>query len=424
MKRRLLFSVALALSALVGYAQTTGAPDPTLTKEVRDAVLKEVTRIVTNVAFVPGVDFAKFPEFMESQKETLEKATTARELTLAVNNSLRKFGISHIVMATPEMATARRTRSAVGIGVQIQPEPGKGIRVLNVFPESPADVAGIRPGDLIFEANGKKVESPNDMQGEEGSTANLKVDRDGKTKVFTIVRKKYSNVRPETLTWPTPDTAVLKIWTFDVGYDQKNVEKLMGQASKARNLIIDLRNNGGGAVVNLLHLMNMLLPERAPMGTFIQRNMVDRYVKETGGSPTDLAAIARFIDRPIRAGKGAIEKYKGNVAVLVNGGSGSASEIAAAALRDNLGAPVIGAKSAGAVLVSIMGPLPHGYMLQYPITDFVTSKGVRLEGNGVEPLLEAPQVVRWGEKDVAVEKAVLLLQRADLRQDRNGSSGR
>lgn len=424
MKRRLLFSVALALFALVGFAQTTSTTETALTREVRDAVLKEVTRIVTNVAFVPGVDFAKFPEFMESQKETLEKATTARELTLAVNNSLRKFGISHIVMATPEMATARRTRSAVGIGVQIQPEPGKGIRVLNVFPDSPADVAGIRPGDLIFEANGKKVESPNDMQGEEGSTANLKVDRDGKTKVFTIVRKKYSNVRPETLTWPTPDTAVLKVWTFDVGYDQKNVEKLMGQASKARNLIIDLRNNGGGAVVNLLHLMNMLLPDGAPMGTFIQRNMVDRYVKETGGSPTDLAAIARYIDRPVRAGKGAIEKYKGNVAVLVNGGSGSASEIAAAALRDNLGAPVIGAKSAGAVLVSIMGPLPHGYMLQYPITDFVTSKGVRLEGNGVEPLLEAPQVVRWGEKDVAVEKAVLLLQRTDLRQDRNGSSGR
>lgn len=83
-------------------------------------------------------------------------------------------------------------------------------------------------------------------------------------------------------------------------------------------------------------------------------------------------------------------------------------------------APVIGSKSAGAVLVSIMGPLPKGYMLQYPVTDFVTPKGLRLEGHGVEPILETPAVVKFGEKDTAIDKAVLLLQRIDLRQDRSG----
>ncbi len=422
MKVRALVAVFASLASVVAFGQTAPAPDKTsLTKEVREEVLKEVNRIVTSVAFVPGVDFAKFTSFMETQKESLDKAGTPRDLTLAVNTSLRKFGISHIVMTTPEMATARQTRSAVGIGVQIQPEPGKGIRVLNVFPSSPADAAGVQPGDLIVEANGKKVESPADMQGEEGSKVNIKVDRDGKVKSFDIVRKKYSNVRPETLTWPSPETAVLKIPTFDLAYDPKNVEKLMGQAGKARNLVLDLRNNGGGAVTNLIHLMNLLLPEKTPIGTFIQRGMVDRFVKETGGSPTDLGAIARFADRPVRTGRSSVDKFKGNIAVLVNGGSGSASEIAAAALQENLGAPVVGQKSAGAVLVSMMGPFPHGYMLQYPVTDFVTARGVRLEGAGVEPILEAPAVVKWGEKDVAIDKVLFLLQRIDLRQDRSGN---
>lgn len=423
--RTLLVAMGLALTLTV-HPQTSGTATPvsdkaTLTKEVKDTVMKEVNRIVTSVAFVPGVDFSKWTEFMDSQKDTVEKAETARDLTMAVNAALRKFGISHIVMSTPEMATARRTRSTIGIGIQIQPEPGKGIRVLNVFPGAPAQEAGIQPGDLIVEADGKKVESPADMAGEEGSQVSVKIDRDGKSKTFKITRRKYSNVRPETLTWPAPDTAVLKVNTFDLAYNAENVEALMQEAAKAKNLLIDLRSNGGGAVTNLIHLLSLLLPEKTPIGTFVQRGMVDRYVKETGGSATDLDAIARFADRPVRTGKPKIDRFKGNIGVLVNGGSGSASEIAAAALHENVGAPIIGSKSAGAVLVSIMGPLPNGFMLQYPVTDYVTSRGVRLEGHGVEPVVEAPMVVKWGEKDVAIEKAVLLMQRIDIRQDRGGN---
>ncbi len=414
----------LAAALVVGgaFAQTPSAPTTAtpLTKETKDEVMKEVNRIVTSVAFVPGVDFSKWNDFIDGEKASLDKADNPGDFVLAVNMALRKFGVSHIVMATPEMATMRRTQKAVGIGVQIQPEVGKGIRVVNVFPESPAALAGIHPGDLIVQANGKKVDNPADMQGAEGTTVEIKVDRDTKIKTFKIVRKTYSNKRPETLTWVNPTTSVLKIWTFDAAYDQNNVEKLISEASKGRNLIVDMRSNPGGQVTNLIHLMGLLMPERSPIGTFIQRTMVDRYVKETGGKATDLEAIAKFADRPVRAGKPDIDRFKGNIAVLVNGASGSAAEIAAAALQEVIDAPVIGSKSAGAVLVSIMGPLPKGYMLQYPVTDFVTPKGMRLEGHGVEPILETPAVVKFGEKDTAIDKAVLLLQRIDLRQDRSG----
>lgn len=414
-------ALALALAfATAALAQTPPQTQKPLTPEAKAEVIKEVNRIVTNVAFVPGIDFAKWQEFMTSQQESVDKAQDAREFTTAVNTALRKFGISHIVMTTPEMATMRRTRTATGIGIQIQPETGKGIRVITVFPESPAFEAGIREGDLIVEADGKKVDSPTQVSGEEGSTVHIKYERDGKTKTVKVTRRKYSNVRPETLTWVNPETALIKVWTFDVGYSQSNVEKLFKEAGKARNVILDLRNNPGGQVLNMVHLLSILLPERAPIGSFIQKGMVTRYVKETGGNPTDLAAIAKFSDRPIRAGNPKVDRFKGNIAVLVNQGSGSASEITAAALNENLNSPIIGTKSAGAVLVSVMNPLPHGYMIQYPITDFVTPRGVRLEGNGVEPLVEAPGIARFGEKDLAVERATLLLARIDLRQDRDG----
>lgn len=411
-RARILGSLALGfVMAASALAQTPPQTPAKLTPEVKAEVIKEVNRIVTNVAFVPGVDFAKWQEFMTSQQESVDKAEDPRAFTLAVNTALRQFGISHIVMTTPEMASARRTRTAVGIGIQIQPEPGKGIRVINVFPESPAFEAGIREGDLIVEADGKKVDNPTQVSGEENTTVEIKFERDDKLKTVKVTRRKYSNVRPETLTWVNSETAHIRIWTFDVGYSQSNVEKLFKEAAKAKNVILDLRNNPGGQVLNMIHLLSILLPEKAPIGTFIQKGMVSRYVTETGGNPTDLAAIAKFADRPLRAGTPRVDRYKGNLAVLVNQGSGSASEITAAALKENLNTPIIGAKSAGAVLVSVMNPLPHGYMLQYPLTDFVTPQGVRLEGNGVEPIVEAPGLIRWGEKDVAIERAVLLLGR-------------
>jgi C-terminal processing protease CtpA/Prc len=58
-----------------------------------------------------------------------------------------------------------------------------------------------------------------------------------------------------------------------------------------------------------------------------------------------------------------------------------------------------------------MAKLQQDYMLQYPITDFVTVNGVRLEGNGVSPVVEAPAISKFGQPDVAVQKAVALLHR-------------
>src|SRR5205085_320409 len=146
----------------------------------------------------------------------------------------------------------------------IQLEEGKGIRVVAVFPGSPADEAGVRAGDLIVENNGKKVATQSDMAGEEGQTANIKVDRDGKLQKFSIVRRAYSNVRKETLDWPTKDTARIRIWTFDLSYDAENVEKLMKEAAPAKNLIVDLRSNGGGAVTNMIHFLSLVMPEDTP----------------------------------------------------------------------------------------------------------------------------------------------------------------
>jgi carboxyl-terminal processing protease len=80
---------------------------------------------------------------------------------------------------------------------------------------------------------------------------------------------------------------------------------------------------------------------------------------------------------------------------------------------------MVGSKSAGAVLVSLMVPLPDDYQLQYPISDYVTMHGVRLEGTGISPDAEAP-FPRYNERDTAIDKALALLHREELRDARFG----
>ena len=100
--------------------------------------------------------------------------------------------------------------------------------------------------------------------------------------------------------------------------------------------------------------------------------------------------------------------------MLINGVSGSASEIVAAGLRDTIGATVVGSKSAGAVLVSQYVPASNGFMLQYPLSDYVTIKGVRLEGAGVIPdvLASDPKLRTPNAPDDVVKKAVELFANA------------
>jgi len=405
--RSLIVAAGLAIAG-ASFAQTSDITSRvSLSKEIKEAVLKDVDKIMTESAFVPGVDFSKWSEFIKGEQSKLDEATTAREFVLTINQAMQKFGLSHIVLQSPEAAQSRVLRKTVGIGIQIELEEN-GIRVVNVFPGSPADEAGIRPGDLIIDHNGKRPKTQADLAGEEGQEAKLIVEREGKNMNFAIVRKPYSNVRPETLTWPNKETAHLKIWTFDLSYDRNNVEKLMKEAQGAKNLILDLRSNGGGAVVNMMHLLSMTLPEGTPIGTFVSRSAVNSYVKETGGKADELDKIAKWYDRPLKTAKPkAMEPFKGNIVVLVNGASGSASEITAAALQEMRGSAVIGSKSAGAVLVSIMRPIANGYLMQYPITDYVTPNGVRLEGRGVIPVVEAAPVMKFGQKDEAIEKAIL-----------------
>lgn len=416
--------MALALAAGIGFAQTgdkktetvpqkpkvAGPADP-MSKEQKDAVLKGLETVVTEKAFVPGVDFSKWPSFIEKRKEDIDKAEKVGDFAAAIQKALREFGTSHIRLMNPRAAAQRGQTSTVGAGIMVASDE-KGLKVRRVADGSPSKTAGIEVGDVIAKVNGKKPEKSTDLEGDEGSKLKLEIVKaSGDTKEVELELRKYSTVRKETLTWHGDDVAVLKIYTFAAGYGRDNLETLMGEAKKAKVLILDLRSNGGGATNNLNHLLSLFLKNGSDYGTFISRRIANDYTKANPTGELTAEKIAAWTKNKARTRERAVKPYEGKVGVLINRGSASASEICTMALREVGGAKVFGAKSAGAVLASVYARLPEGFSLQYPISDYVSIKGVRLEKNPIVPDEEISGAPSEDGKDPVIEKAIESLKK-------------
>jgi carboxyl-terminal processing protease len=367
-------------------AETTGTPPDktsTLDAKVKADVLAELETVVTKRAFVPGVDFSKWPEFISKRKDDIDKADSETALTRTLNNALREFGVSHITFRTPRAAQARQSGTTTGLGMSVK-KTDAGLEVTSVLPLGPAGQVGIEVGDVIKEVEHRPATETSAIQVDAGKSVvvTLVKKTGGEPKELTLEAKSFATRRPETLTWIGDDAAVLKIWTFSTGYDRKNIEALVTQANaKAKYLVIDLRSNGGGAVANLNHFLSLLIPDGTPVGTFLGRSVVDDYLKEHPEGKQDPLAIAAWAPRKFKTNKREVTPFTGKIAVLINRGSASASEICSAALKDCRDAVLVGGNSRGAVLASVYARLPGGFELQYPIQDYVTIKGERLEAN-------------------------------------------
>jgi len=353
-----------------------------LTPEQKQQLLDRAERIVKERAFAAGVDFEKrWPEIVSKYRARFDAAEDAATLSRAINRALGELGISHIEFLTPRAAQGLRDTSMVGIGIVSQPTT-EGVRVAGLVDDAPAQKAGLRVGDTIVEIDGKPLTSPEQIRGSEGTRLSLKVrSEEGEVRVVELTRARFSTREPATLETLGGDAFVLTVPTFATGYEKSQIEKLIAKARKAPYLVIDLRNNGGGDFGNMVHFLSCFLPSGTQIGTQVGKDMSARFAEETGGDPADAVAVAAWTKSKVRVRRNATTPYPGKVAVLINRASASASEIVAAALRELKDAPLVGSQTAGAVFVSTYMPAGDGFQMKVPISEWVTIKGRRLEGN-------------------------------------------
>ena len=294
-----------------------------------------------------------------------------------------------------------KNNAYVGIGVTVTlSEGGDGITITDVTPDGPADLGGLKIGDVIVAVEGESTaalgmdETKNRIRGEEGTEVTLTIRRDGTDLEVTLTR---ATIAVQVVKYELLDGGVgyIKIANFNENCARDAIaaiEVLMAQG--ARGLVFDVRYNPGGYKSELVALLDYILPE----------GPLFRAVDYTGAEDVDYSD-ADCIDIPM--------------AVLINGDSYSAAEFFAAALQEYGVATVVGTQTTGKANFQNTFVLSDGSAVAVSVGHYQTPNGVTLEGVGVTPdkIVEVDEetyyAIYYGEietsEDVQLQTAISAL---------------
>lgn len=288
----------------------------------------------------------------------------------------------------------------VGIGIYMVKNTEKNtIDVLAPIKESPAEEAGILPGDSITKVD--EVEytgddmtaAANAIKGQEGTKVKLEILRGAEELNFEITRKKITT-NPVVAEKLENNIGYLEISSFDEGTATDFKTKYENLKSQGiTSLIIDLRNNGGGLVDEALSIADYIVPKGKELLITVDKNNKEEIEK---------AKIDPIIDM--------------NIVVLVNENTASASEILAGCLKDLEEATIVGTKTYGKGVIQQVISLKTGAGIKVTVEEYYTPNRTKINKVGIEPneIINLPESVNsltvTREQDTQLQKAIEILK--------------
>lgn len=258
----------------------------------------------------------------------------------------------------------------VGVGIEVQ-ENARGLKVVRVYAKSPAEKAGLRSGDLILEAAGRKLAGLTTsaastlIRGPEGSKVALVTERDGQRTSRDVERAVVSVPIVASRMRTTAEgekVAQVALSTFSRGAHgqlRQEIDKRLKQG--AEGILLDLRHNGGG-LLDEAQLVASIFIDKGEIVSIRGRNQPTKTLNATGG------AISGKIP----------------VAVLVDGDTASAAEIVAGAIQDHDRGEIVGERTFGKGVFQQVMRLSNGGALDLTVGEYFLPSGRNLGGGGVK----------------------------------------
>lgn len=369
----LVVALAIVLSGVVGFTVgDSGTSNPTTVGEDRPST-RPLDRgdfdILEEIYGILGEDFVN-PDAVDP--EVLRDG--------AIRGLIESLGDPHTIYIPPEdyaLGIDIFSGSFEGIGAQVDLDPVTGeIVIVAPFRDSPAEKAGILPGDAILAVDGESTagwtvaDAVQRIRGPQGTPVTLTVRHtNGEVEDITITRGTI--VIPTVFTRPVededgsivPDLAYLEIQQFT----EETISDLSTELRRItdegyRGIILDLRRNPGGGVDATVRVADMFLDEGVILTQIDRQGRETVYEATPGGEAVDIP-----------------------LAVLIGPGSASGAEVLAGALRDNGRAVLIGEKTFGKGSVNHLRELSDGGALYVTIARWLTPSGEQIEGVGLSP---------------------------------------
>ena len=279
-----------------------------------------------------------------------------------------------------------------GIGAMLSQDYNTGIiTVVKVFEGSPAAEAGVQPDDILYKVKGEEVTGMDlnlvvsDLKGEEGTDVEASFMRGTDVLDLTLTRR---SIEVPTVEYRliTDKIGYISISEFDDVTDDQFIAALDDLNSQGmENLIIDLRDNGGGLVDVTCDILDQLLPE----GLIV-------YTEDKDGNREEETSDAEHY-------------FPGKMAVLVNGNSASASEIFAGAIKDYGVGTLIGTQTFGKGIVQSLFPLSDGSAIKVTVSRYYTPAGNNIHEVGITPDIILEKDTE-SEEDNQLQKAIDVLK--------------
>lgn len=348
-------------------------------------------------------DFSLFWDSVEIVKEKYYKPEDIEDRKLlngAIKGMIGSLEDPYSSFFNPEDAqkfTEDVSGSFGGIGAEIGTRDGQ-LVVVSPLKGNPAEEAGLKSGDEIMKvddtvtSNLSVDESVKLIRGEKGTVVELLINRDSWDEPRTIEIER-AEIKVPTLDWEMKDgkIAYIQLYSFNANAPEEFYNASLEALLKGANgLVFDLRGNSGGYLNAATNIS----------GWFLDKGDVVVKEKFRTGETQPLTAN----------GNSAWSNVP--VVVLVDGGSASASEIVAGALRDHLGIPLVGQTTFGKGTVQQVESLSDGSKIKISVAEWVTPDGHQINEEGLTPdhEIELSEEDVENEEDPQLDKALEIIR--------------
>jgi carboxyl-terminal processing protease len=389
---------------------------PLNSAEVLTAGWDQLTREATGKEAPPG----PAPAFDGNRENDLDKLRSALSTYVSklsagadgfvaahaiVRGMVRFVDESHTYFLDPQQYSdyqswSRGDNKYVGIGISVSAR-GTEPRIVEVYEDTPAQRAGLQPGDVLLSVNGQSVsglhldEMTGLVRGPAGTPVNLVIRRGDADPMPVTVQRAEIHLQFVKQRLVADDIGYLLLRGFPEPSVIDAIEKDVAdfQEQGIHGLVLDLRGNSGGRIDVGTRLLSHFLPAGSSVYEESDRSGQNRMHFSRPGAQYDLPLV-----------------------VLVDGGTASMGEIFAAAVQEHGAATIVGSTTAGSVAAAQVFGLPDGAGLQVTVYDIRSSDGKQLNRVGVVPdqVIESdPGVVAVGD-DPVLSRAIEILKDAPL----------
>ncbi|MBI5370108.1 S41 family peptidase [Candidatus Uhrbacteria bacterium] len=345
------------------------------------------------------VDFAQFWNVWNYAKDEFYKQPVSdKDLYYgALKGVVSGLHDRYSVFFDPEEAkafTANLEGSFSGIGAEIGAKDDK-LVVIAPLAGSPAEKAGLQPGDWIVQIDAKDTtdmsveEAVSLIRGEKGTDVTLLISRDG-LEAATEVKITRDKIVVDSVKWKLDDQRIMRISISTFNHDtpelfSKAVQEIL--TSNVRGIVIDLRSDPGGLLTSAIDVASSWIGSQPVV---IERSKSD-------------AHTFNGVKAPLLTGIPTV--------ILVNGGSASASEIVSGALQDYGFAKLVGTQTFGKGSVQDYRELDDGSAIKVTTAAWYTPKGRSINEKGITPDIEIPFTLEEfkQKKDPQLEVALKVL---------------